>query len=156
MNQNKTRFFLWTDEPCFPEKWNGNGFGTDRHRKRQSECGRQRGRERVFRVGCHIRIYYTHDKAQLVGYAKFINAILKMKSCYGFGPQCGAQQLQLSLLHFTAAQPEQRGKKFNVPEQTNERQNTHRRPVLFFFFYWHTIFAEHTIYTQQMVHTTIT
>lgn len=43
-----------------------------------------------------------YDEAQLVGYAKFRNAILKMKSCYGFEPQCGAQQLQqLSLLQFT-------------------------------------------------------
>lgn len=44
-----------------------------------------------------------HGEAQfLVGYAKFRNAILKMKSCYGLGPQCGAQQLQqLSLLQFT-------------------------------------------------------
>lgn len=79
--QTRIKTTIWNNG-CLFVKWDGNGF--------------ERFSSRVSLSGLHI-----HNKALLVGYAKFINAILKMKSCYGFGPQCGAQQLQqLSLLHF--------------------------------------------------------
>lgn len=100
--------------------------------------------QEIFRVGCHI--LGLHSQQGTIGWVRQIHKRhLENEIMLRVWAQCGAQQLQqLSLLQFTE----------ELKKKVNERQR--HTQTTSFFFYWHTIFAEHTIYThdkwQQMVH----